>query len=114
MGARSTRIHASLAGCDKIFPTRPVNNGLLKSTHPLRDATPEILDHCIMFVAKIHASLAGCDQIRNGSLNIAKAKIHASLAGCDFKAGYSLGRDIAKIHASLAGCDINVIRALEN
>ena len=92
MGARSTRIHASLAGCDKIFPTRPVNNGLLKSTHPLRDATPEILDHCIMFVAKIHASLAGCD----------------------FKAGYSLGRDIAKIHASLAGCDINVIRALEN
>ena len=66
--------------------------GVLESTHPLRDATPEILDHCIMFVAKIHASLAGCDQIRNGSLNIAKAKIHASLAGCD----------------------INVIRALEN
>jgi len=77
------KIHASLAECDKIFPIRPVNNGLLKSTHPLRDATTSYTTYRKAYDAKIHASLARCDNISCCNLSFSCAKIHASLARCD-------------------------------
>ena len=55
------QIHASITGCDSGSRMRDPENNTLKSTHPLRDATPVCPGRVTTEVAKIHASRAGCD-----------------------------------------------------
>ena len=56
------KIHASLARCDPLIDTFTLSCFMLKSTHPLRDATGDGYYLVHIKGAKIHASLARCDR----------------------------------------------------
>ena len=115
MGAKSTRIHASLARCDtsRSFSVSYVPK--LKSTHPLRDATIWFCIYNCRKIAKIHASLAGCDLSRvHQRSNLLLKSTHPLRDATLFRIIQNI-IDIAKIHASLAECDkIFPIRPVNN